>query len=153
MKTISWTLLALVGVLTLLGSFGSLFIAYGTNRDQIGPASLSELSSGRPDVATAIRARRATAAAYGVGFATLFLVIVLGPYRRGDVWAWWTLLGGMLIVSLLIIARLIFLGVQLSAPSAVTGAGTALSSILQLLIVVLALALDAGRLRRTVPRN
>jgi len=148
MKTASWVLLAVVGVLTLLGSVGSLVVAYGTERDQIGPASLAELSAGRPDVATAIRARRATAAAYGVGFATLFLAIVLGPYRRGEVWAWWALLGGMLVVSLLIVLRVALLGVPLSAPSAVTGAGTALSAILQLVIVVLGLALDAGRLRR-----
>ncbi len=78
MKTASWILLALVGALTLLGSLGS-----------IGPASLAELSAGRPDVATAVRARRATAAAYGAGFATLLLLIARGPYRRGDVWAWW----------------------------------------------------------------
>ena len=147
MKTASWILLAAVGALTLLGSLGSLAIAYGTDRDQIGSASLAELSAGRPDVATAIRARRATAASYGVGFATLFLVIALGPYRRGEVWAWWALLGGMLAVSLLISLRVAFLGVQLSAPSAVTGAGTALSAILQLVIVVVGLALDAGRLR------
>jgi len=148
MKTASWVLLALVGVLTLFGSVGSLVIAYGTDRDQIGPASLTELSAGKPGVATAIRARRATAAAYGVGFAILFLAIVLGPYRRGEVWAWWALLAGMLAVSLLIVLRVAFLDVQLSAPSAVTGAGTALSAILQLLLVVLGLALDAGRLRR-----
>jgi hypothetical protein len=152
MKTASWVLLVVVGALTLLGSVGSLVVAYGSDRDQIGPASLVELSAGRPDVATAIRARRATAAAYGIGFATLFLIVALGPYRRGEVWAWWALLAGMLVVSLPIVLRVVFLGVQLSAPSAVTGAGTALSSIVQLLIVVLGLALDAGRLRR-VERN
>src|SRR5215510_6810942 len=99
MKTASWILLAVVGLLTLLGSVVSLAIAYGTERDQIGPASLTELAAGRPDIATAVRARRATAAAYGAGFATLFLAIVLGPYRRGEVWAWWALLAGTLVVS------------------------------------------------------
>ena len=151
MKTASWILLAVVGSLTLFGSVASLVVAYGTERDQIGPASLAELSAGKPDVAVAIRARRATAAAYGVGFATLFLAIVLGPYRRGDVWAWWALLAGMLVVSLLILLRVVFLGVQLTAPSRVTGAGTALSAILQLVLVLLALALDAGRLRPRAP--
>ena len=149
MKTASWILLAIVGVLTLLGSLASLAVAYGTDRDQIGPASLTELSLGKPDIATAIRARRATAAAYGVGFATLFLAIVFGPYRRGEVWAWWALFGGILVVSVPIILRVVFLDVQLSAPSAVTGAGTALSAILQLVVVLLGLALDTARLRRT----
>ena len=148
MKTASWVLLSLAGALTLSGSLASLGIAYGSDRDQIGPASLTELSAGRPEVATAVRARRATAAAYGAGFATLFLVITLGPYRRGDVWAWWALLAGMLVVSVLIVLRVPFLGIRLATPSAVTGAGTALSALVQLVVVALGLALGAGRLRQ-----
>jgi hypothetical protein len=148
MRRASWVVLTIVGALTLLGSLVSLGIAYGAQRDQIGPASLSELAEGRPEVATAILARRATAAAYGIGFATLFLAITLGPYRRGDVWAWWSLLAGMLAVSLPIVARVVFLGIRLSTPSAVTGAGTALNSLVQLLLVGVGLALDARRLRQ-----
>jgi hypothetical protein len=148
MKTASWVLLALVGALTLLGSFVSLGIAYGTDRDQIGPVTLTELSAGRPEVATAIRARRATAGAYGAGFATLFLTITIGPYRRGDAWAWWALLVGTLVVSALVMLRLPLLGVHLGPSSAVMGAGTALSSLIQLGVVAVALALGAGRLRR-----
>ena len=146
MKTASWVLLAVAGALTLLGSLASLGVAYGTDRDQIGPASLGELSAGRPDVATAVRARRATAAAYGAGYATLFLLITLGPYRRGDVWAWWALLAGMLVVAVLIVLRVPFLGIRLTTPSAVTGAGTALSSLVQLVVVGLGLGLGAERL-------
>ena len=101
MKTASWVILAVVGTLTLVGSLFSVGIAYfSVVEDKIGPATLTELSAGRPELATAVRARRATAAAYGAGFATLFLAITLGPYRRGDVWAWKTLLAGMLVVSL-----------------------------------------------------
>jgi hypothetical protein len=65
-----------------------------------------ELSVGRPELETAVRARRATAAAYAAGFATLFLLISVGPYRRGEVWAWWALLLGMLVVSVLILLRI-----------------------------------------------
>jgi hypothetical protein len=136
-----------VGALMLLGSLVSLGIAYGTARDQIGPASLTELSAGRPDVATAVRARRATAAAYAAGFATLFLAITLWPYRRGDVWAWWALASGMLVVSVLILLRIPFLGVRLGATAAVTGAGTAMTTIVELVVVGLGLALGSGRLR------
>jgi hypothetical protein len=122
-------------------------IAYGTARDQIGPASLTELSVARPDVATAVRARRATAAAYAAGFATLFLIITLGPYRRGEVWAWWALAGGMLVVSVLILLRILFLGVRLGATAAVAGSGTARIALLELVAVGVGLALGAGRLR------
>ncbi len=151
MKKASWIILVVVGALTLLGSLFSLGLAYGSARDQIGPASLAELSVGRPEVATAVRARRATAAAYGAGFATLLLAITLGPYRRGDVWAWWALMAGSLVVSVLILLRVPFLGVNLGAPAAVTGAGTALSTLVQLVVTGLGLALGADRLRGSRP--
>jgi hypothetical protein len=154
MKTSSWVILVVAGVLTLLGSLFSLSVAYGSVvEDRIGPASLAELSVGRPEVATAVRARRATAAAYGAGFATLFLAITLGPYRRGDVWAWWALLAGTLVVSVLILLRIPFLGINLGAPSAVTGAGTAITTLVQLGVVGLGLALGAGRLKVSSPRT
>ena len=151
MKTASWIILVVVGALTLLGSLVSLGRAYSSAGDQIGPASLAELSVGRPEVATAVRARRATAAAYAAGFATLFLAITLGPYRRGDVWAWWALAGGTLVVSVLILLRVPFLGIRLGAPGAVTGAGTALGTLVQLVVVGLGLALGAGRLGGSRP--
>jgi hypothetical protein len=152
MKTVSWVILVLVGTLTLLGSLFSVGIAYfSLMEDKIGPASLTELSVGRPEVATAVRARRATAAAYGAGFATLFLAITLGPYRRGDVWAWWALLAGTLVMSVLILLRVPFLGINLAASAAVTRAGTAISTLVQLGVVGLGLALGAGRLRSSSP--
>jgi len=151
MKTASWIILVAVGALMLLGSLVSLGIAYGSARDQIGSASLSELSVGGPEVATAVRARRATAAAYAAGYATLFLAITLGPYRRGEVWAWWALTAGTLVVSVLILLRVPFLGIRLGAPAAVTGAGTALTTLVQLVVVALGLALGAGRLGRSTP--
>ena len=49
--------------------------------------NLSELAEGRKDLEIALRARRATAAAFATGYSLLFLTIVLVPYRRGDVWA------------------------------------------------------------------
>ena len=148
MKNASWIILTLTGGLTLLGSLVSLGIAYSSAEDQIGPATLAELSVGKPDVAIAVRARRATAAAYGAGFATLFLAITLGPYRRGEVWAWWALLAGILVVSGLILLRVPMLGIQLGTAAAVTGAGTALASIVQLAVAGLGLALGARRLVR-----
>ncbi len=149
MRTSSWITLVVAGALMLLGSLVSLGVAYTSAvDDRIGPATLTELSAGRPEVATALQARRATAAAYGAGFATLFLCITLGPYRRGDAWAWWALLAGMLVVSVLILLRLPFLGINLAAPSADTGASTAITTLVQLGVVGLGLALGWGRLRR-----
>lgn len=146
MKTASWIILVVVGGLMLLGSLGSLAIAYGTGQDEIGPASLTELAAGRPDVATAVRGRRATAAAYAAGFATLFLVITLVPYRRGEVWAWWALLAGTLVVSALTLLRVFFLGIRL-------GSSATAPALVLLAAVGLGLAFGTGRLRGSSPPN
>ncbi len=146
MKTASWIVLVVVGFLTLLGSLNSARIAYRSNQDRFGSVTLTEISAGKPDVETALRARRGTAAAYAAGFATFFLFIVLGPYRRGDRWAWWAILAGTLVVAVLIVLRVPFLGISLSGP-AVGGSGTAVGALIQLGIVGLGLALGAGRLK------
>ena len=62
-------------------------------------------------------------------------------------WAWKTLLAGMLVVSVLILLRVPFLDINLRTPGAVTGAGTALSTLVQLAVVGLGLALGRGRLK------
>ena len=141
MKRASWIILAAAASLTLLGSLASLSNAYFAGAERIGGVSIGELASGRPEVITALRARRATAAAYAAGFAVLLLAITLGPYRRGDVWAWWAILAGTLTVALLALARIPFLGTQ-------SGAGTALAL---LVVVGLGLALDPRRARAVPP--
>ncbi|HEV2493703.1 MAG TPA: hypothetical protein VG204_11615 [Terriglobia bacterium] len=141
MKTASWIILVVVGGLTLLGSLVSLGRAYASARDEIGTASLEELSVGRSEVATAVRARRATSAAYAAGFATLFLAITLGPYRRGDRWAWWALAAGTLVVTVATLLRVPFLDTRLGVPAA----------LIQLVVAGLGLVLGAGRLGRSNP--
>ena len=139
LKIVSWVLLTIVGSLTLLGSLGSVYVAYVADAkiDQIGPMNLSELAEGRKDLEIALRARRATAAAFATGYSLLFLTIVLVPYRRGDVWAWWTLLVGTLATTGIILMRVSVLGTNLGL-----GAAT-----IPLAVGVVALLLDTGRLR------
>ena len=143
MKRASWILLAIVGALTLLGSIGSLFTAYRPSApDALTPTTtIDDITAGRTDVATAIRARRGTAAAFAAAYSVLFLSIVLGPYRRGDTWSWWTLLAGAATLAVLTAARLPALG---------TSAGAA-TGLIPLGVVVVALLLDVGRVR--APRS
>jgi amidase len=136
-KMASWIVLTIAGALTLLGSLASLSNAYFSGQDQLGGVSLERLAADNPEVATAVRARRATAAAYAAGFAVLLLAITLGPYRRGDPWAWYAILAGTLTETLLTLMRVPFLGTR-------AGAGTAL---VQLVVIGIGLALGAGRLR------
>jgi hypothetical protein len=139
MKTASWVLLAIVGVLLLLGSGASLFTAYNRSApDALTPTiSLDDVTAGNPEAATALRARRGTAASFSAAYGVLFLAIVLGPYRRGDTWSWWTLLAGALTLAILTAARVPLLGTQ-------AGAATGL---IPLAVVVVALLLDVRRLR------
>ncbi len=138
LRLLSWILLALVGGLTLFGSLASVGVAYFSEDDPMGNVMrLSELAGERADVATMLRARRGTAAAFGAGYGLLFLVIALVPYRRGDVWAWWAILAGTIVVSGIILLRNPVLGTNL-------GLGAAN---IPLAVCVVALLLDVSRIK------
>ncbi len=139
LRMVSWILLTLVGGLTMFGSLASMSVAYFQSDDQIGPITLNELTSERADVATAIKARRGTAAAFAAGYAVLFLLITVIPYRRGDVWAWWALLMGALAANGIILLRAPLLGTSLGLGAAAIPAA----------VCVIALLLDVGRLSST----
>jgi hypothetical protein len=137
MRTVSWLVLALVAFLILLGSVSSLLFAYfGDPADDVitGTVSLQSLGQG-PEVVQALRGRRGTAAAFGLAFAVLMLIVVVVPYRRGEVWAWW---------ALLICNAFLAAGLILRIPTLHITQG-ATTSVISLLAVV-ALLLDVARL-------
>jgi hypothetical protein len=139
LKTVSWALVALVAGLTLLASLASFRVAYSGARDEfgVGGPTLSDIASWKPEVATGIRARRATASAYATGWSLLLLIVATIPYRRGESWAWWAILAASVIPAVLTLLRIPLLGTRL-------GVGAAL---MQTGVVVLGLLLDVGRLR------
>ena len=136
MKTASWVLLALIGVVVLALSLLSAQIAF-VGDFNIGPVPLTKLAAAAEGVGPALRAARGTAAGYAAAYAVLFLAIVLGPYRRGETWAWWAILAGALMLSALVALRVPLLDTQL-------GVGPVG---IQLAVVLIALLLDMGRLR------
>jgi hypothetical protein len=140
-KRASWIILVVAAGLTLLGALASLANAYVRRLDVVAGVSIQRLAGGREDVVTGLLARRATAASYAAGFAVLLLAITLGPYRRGDVWAWWAILSGALTFALLAMARVPILGTW-------SGAGTAL---VFLVVVGIGLALDPRGARAVPP--
>lgn len=145
MKTASWILLAVAAGLTVLGSLGSLGVAYFANpaNDSLAPGlSVKQVGEWRPEALTATRARRGTAAAYALGYGLLLMILVLVPYRRGEVWAWWAILAGALTVFVAYALRMFTLG---------TSQGVGIPGAVQLGVIGLALLLDAGRLRRPRP--
>lgn len=112
MRTVSWILLTILAVLIVLGSLSSLTIAYfgaATSDIITGSVSLQDLQVS-PQVANALRGRRATAAAFAMGFGALLLFVLLGPYRKGAGWAWWAVLVSILAVCVVMLLRVIVLG-------------------------------------------
>ena len=137
LRTVSWILLAIVGGLSLLFSLASAYVAYGGARDEFGRngPTVADVAEWNPQVAKAISGRRGTAAAYAAGYSLLFLVIVLLPYRQGQLWSWWALLGASVLTSGMMLLRVPLLDHRL-------GAGTAA---VQLALVIVALALGFKR--------
>jgi hypothetical protein len=135
LRTLSWGLLALVGVLVLAFSLVSAAIGYRQDF-QVGGVSVAEVASGRDAVLVGLRGARGTAAAWGAAWAALFLAAVVGPYRRGDVATWWGILVSLLVLAAVAGARVPFTGGQ-------AGVGTPLTL---LALGVVALLLDVRRL-------
>lgn len=137
MRTTSWVLLTIVGAITFLVSLLSASIAYrGDYTIGAGLTPIEEVAAGRPAVLEGLRGIRGTSAAYAAAYAVLFLAIVLGPYRRGDTWAWWALLAGIAALAAIVLARAAFLSSRLGIGAALIPTGLAL----------LALLLDVRRL-------
>ena len=135
LRTVSWVLLALVGALVLLGSLASANLAY-RGEYPIAGVSITDIASGREVVLLGLRGTRGTAAAWAAAWATLFLAVVLGPYRRGDVATWWGILASVVVLGAVAGARVLLIPFQ---------AGTGEPLVL-LVVVLVALLLDVRRL-------
>jgi hypothetical protein len=140
MRILSWVILTIVTVLIMVASLGSASIAYfgdPTNEVIVGSTSLGDLQIG-DDVKNALRGRRGTAAAFALGFCCLMLFVILGPYRKGTIWAWWAVLCSFVLVGGTMLLRILPLGMW---------QGASIGGII-LLITIPALLLDSARLAR-----
>lgn len=139
MKKASWIVLTVLGVAVILLSVASAVNAYTPSEDYaIGGQRVSRVAEGDAGILAALRGIRGTSAAYGAAFGVLFLIIAGGPYRRGETWAWWALLAAGALHFAMVILRVPLIGTTLGVTPAIIQGG----------LLVLGLALDAGRLRR-----
>lgn len=135
LRTASWIVLTVMGALVLVVSLISANLAYRGDFP-VGGVSIAEIASGRDAVLVGLRGARGTAAAWGAAWAVLFLAVVIGPYRRGDVRTWWGILFSLLALGAVAGARVLFTAGQ-------AGTGTPL---VLLVIGILGLLLDVKRL-------
>src|SRR5215510_5365771 len=104
MKMASWILLTVLGVVITALSVVSAYHAYTTTDDYgIGGQRVSKVAGGDAGVESALRGIRGTSVVYATAFGVLFLAVVLGLYRRGDVWAWKALLVSGLIQAVIVL--------------------------------------------------
>jgi len=107
MKKASWIVLTVTGVAVIVLSLVSAGHAYVKSDDyRIGGTRLSEVAAGRESVASGLRGIRGTSAAFAAAYGVFFLILVLVPYRRGEVWAWWALLAGSATVLAIALLRI-----------------------------------------------
>ena len=138
MKKASWIVLTLAAVAVIAISLVSAAHAYNKSDDYgIGGTRVSAVAAGREAVASALRGIRATSAAFAAAYGVLFLTIVLVPYRRGDVWAWWALFSGSMTALAIALLRIPFLDTTLGASAAAS----------HLAFTIVGLLLDVRRLK------
>jgi hypothetical protein len=138
MRTASWILLTLATLLIVLAGLGSAFIAYfgAPSADIITPGTTLEGLQVSEEAATALRGRRGTAGALAIAYASLLLFVILGPYRKGALWAWWAILCSTALLAGFAALRIPALG---------TTQGVSEYGIL-LAVVLIGLLLDVKRL-------
>lgn len=132
----SWILLTLLGSFIIFASTVSMYFGY-TQAYDIGGVDVVKVAAGREEVERGLRGIRGTSAAYGGAFGVLFLAIVTGPYRRGEIWAWWALLASLLVPFVFVLLRIPMIGTSLGVNAAIQ----------QLVVGGFCLLLDVSRLR------
>jgi hypothetical protein len=116
----SWVILLVVSVLIALASAGSLIQGYSKTDEYLTRdySTVQMKEQGGEEAFKAFKARRVTAATWALGYALLAIAVTLVPYRRGEQWAWWALLGAIGVSQILSMARAVTL-------MTTAGAGTA----------------------------
>ena len=131
MKKASWISLTVAAAAFILVSLVSAAHAYNTADDYgVGGTRLSRVAAGREAVATGLRGIRGTSAAFATAYGVLYLAIVLVPYRRGEVWAWWALFAGSLTVLAITLLRIPSLDTTLGVSGGATQFGLTMAGLL-----------------------
>ncbi len=129
---IGWLLLAAMGLLITLGGIESLAVAYRGGDDPIMGVSMERLAELNPDLPSAIRGRRATAAFYATSCGLLIAWIASTAYRQRQKWAWYALLSSVGLGAALSVLRIPILDYTPGAQAA--------AAILAVLILALAVS-------------
>ena len=129
---IGWVLLLLLAAALTLLSLNSTYLPLVSQPDDVTPSvTINDIGAKTsPEVATALRGRRVTAATWALAYGLMLWGVLLFPYKRGERWAWWAILLSLLVSQLLSLARIPMLGTQQGAAASAILIGIALVGLL-----------------------
>jgi hypothetical protein len=124
-------LLLLAAALTLL-SINSTYLPLAARPDDVtSSVTIDDIGAKTsPEVATALRGRRVTAATWALAYGIMLWWVLLVPYKRGERWAWWAILLSIVVSQLLSLARIPMLDTQQGAAASAILMGVALVGLL-----------------------
>jgi hypothetical protein len=130
--TVGWVLLLLLAAALTLLSLNSTYLPLVSRPDGVtSSVTINDIGAKTsPEVATALRGRRVTAATWALAYALMLWGVLLVPYRRGERWAWWTILLSLVVSQLLSLARIPMLDTQQGAAASALLIGMALVGLL-----------------------
>lgn len=130
--TVGWVLLLLLATALTLLSINATYIPLTAQPDGVtSSVTIEDIGAQTsPEVATALRGRRVTAATWALAYGLLLWGVLLVPYRRGERWAWWSILLSMVISQGLSLARIPMLDTQQGAGASAILIGMALVGLL-----------------------
>jgi hypothetical protein len=114
----AWIMLLVMAAVLVLGGLGSLATAYRTGNESIAGFKSQDLARMNPELLSALRGRRATAASLSVMAGLLIAWIGTTAFRRGEKWAWWALLTSVGLGAALSLLRVMMLDLKLGAGNA-----------------------------------
>ena len=130
--TVGWALLLLLATALTLLSINSAYIPLAARPDGVtSSVTVDDIGAKTsPEVATALRGRRVTAAAWALAYGLMLWGVLLVPYKRGERWAWWAILLSIVVSQLLSLARIPMLDTQQGAGASAILTGMALVGLL-----------------------
>jgi hypothetical protein len=130
--TVGWVLLLLMAAALTLLSINSTYLPLVSRPDDVTQSvTINDIGAKTsPEVATALRGRRVTAATWALAYGLMLWAVLLVPYRRGERWAWWAILLSLVVSQLLSLARIPMLDTQQGAAASAILIGMALVGLL-----------------------
>jgi hypothetical protein len=129
---VGWVLLLLLAAALTLLSINSAYLPLAARPDGVtSSVTIDDIGAKTsPEVATALRGRRVTAATWALAYGIMLWGVLLVPYRRGERWAWWAVLLSVVASQLLSLARIPMLDTQQGAGASAVLIGVALVGLL-----------------------